>query len=290
MDIKTPQEIALEKIQLLSLFKEDIRRWFDGKYTQLEKDELRSRINRSVRRIHNIVKETGCLKLITAAPPASVGGLMLKGFDPFDNILESYYGLSFIPSIVDMIDEAIGVLESPEYLGKLLEKLKGTEQEIEHQKTTIKALQQILLICRRFHLLARQLQDRHAGRSTLVIEDEYDVQDLFASLLRLDFDDVRKEEWTPSYAGKSARVDFLLKRENIVVEIKKTRASLGIKELGDQLIIDIGRYKIHDGCSTLICFVYDPEFRIRNPAELEDDLSGLHDRLDVRVVVAPGTS
>lgn len=198
--------------------------------------------------------------------------------------------MSFIPAIMDMIDEAIGVLESPEYLEKLLENIENIDETVEQQKITVKALQRILLICRRFHLVARQLQDRHAGRATLVIEDEYDVQDLFGSLLRLDFDDVRKEEWTPSYAGKAARVDFLLKREDIVVEIKKTRSSLGVKEIGDQLIIDIGRYKTHPGCSTLVCFIYDPDFRIGNPTELQDDLNGLHDRLDVRVVVAPSVS
>jgi hypothetical protein len=54
------------------------------------------------------------------------------------------------------------------------------------------------------------------------------------------------------------------------------------------LIIDIGRYKKHPGCRTLVCFVYDPEFRIGNPAELEDDLSGQQDTMDVRVVVSPG--
>ena len=37
------------------------------------------------------------------------------------------------------------------------------------------------------------------------------------------FDDIRAEEWTPSYAGKCARVDFLLKNEKIVIEVKKTR-------------------------------------------------------------------
>lgn len=45
----------------------------------------------------------------------------------------------------------------------------------------------------------------------LFLEDEYDVQDLPHALLLLYFDDVRAEEWTPSYAGKSARMDFLLK-------------------------------------------------------------------------------
>lgn len=186
-----------------------------------------------------------------------------------------------------MIEAAIGVLESPEYLEHLLKSTEKSEENEEQQKLTIKALQRILQLCRRFHLVARQLQARHAGRETLKIEDEYDVQDLFCGLLRLDFDDVRKEEWTPSYAGKSSRVDFLLKRENIVIEIKKTRASLAAKEVGDQLLIDIGRYKAHHGCSTLICFVYDPEGRIGNPAELEGDLSGLHDRINVNVIIAP---
>src|SRR6266851_4668899 len=62
----------------------------------------------------------------------------------------------------------------------------------------------------RFHQVAKQLQKRHAGKDTLRIMDEYDVQDLLHALLKIDFNDIRAEEWTPSYAGKSARMDFLL--------------------------------------------------------------------------------
>ena len=43
----------------------------------------------------------------------------------------------------------------------------------------------------------------------------------------------------PSYAGKSARMDFLLKTEQVVVETKKTRKGLDAKVLGDELLIDI---------------------------------------------------
>lgn len=93
MDTKTPQEIASEKIQVLSSFQNDIRRWFDGQYAQSEVDELRSRINRTVRRVRSIVIETDCLKLITAAPPPAIGGLMLRNTDPFSNVLETYYGI-----------------------------------------------------------------------------------------------------------------------------------------------------------------------------------------------------
>ncbi len=79
------------------------------------------------------------------------------------------------------------------------------------------------IIFNRFHKVARQLRSRHAGKNTIEIEDEYDVQDLLHSLLHLYFDDIRPEEHTPSYAGSSARVDFLLKNEKIVIEVKKTR-------------------------------------------------------------------
>jgi hypothetical protein len=149
------------------------------------------------------------------------------------------------------------------------------------------AVDRIERICRCFHLVARQLRQRHHGRPTLEVEDEYDVQDLLHALLKVEFDDVRPEEWTPSYAGKASRMDFLLKREQIVVETKKTRKGLGEKEVGDELIVDITRYKSHPDCRLLFCFVYDPEGRIANPTGIEKDLSGEHSGVEVRVRVAP---
>ena len=79
-------------------------------------------------------------------------------------------------------------------------------------------------ICDRFHLIVRQLRDRYAGRNTLEMEDEYDVQDLLHALLHLYFDDIRAEEWTPSYAAGNSRIDFLLKNERIIVETKENTA------------------------------------------------------------------
>jgi len=141
-------------------------------------------------------------------------------------------------------------------------------------------------LCSRFHLVARQLRSRHSNRDTLHVEDEYDVQDLLHALLTLEHDDIRPEEWTPSYAGGSSRMDFLLKLEQIVIEAKKTRSGLGARELGEQLIVDIQKYKQHPDCRTLVCFVYDPEGRIANPRGIENDLSGDKDGLTVRVIIA----
>ena len=117
------------------------------------------------------------------------------------------------------------------------------------------------------------MRSRHSSRSTLEIEDEYDVQDLLHALLKIHFDDIRAEEWTPSYAGGSSRMDFLLKNEQIVVEVKKTRKNLSDREVGEQLLIDIAKYSRHQDCKILVCFVYDPEARIGNLTGLENDLN-----------------
>lgn len=142
-------------------------------------------------------------------------------------------------------------------------------------------------ILSRFHLVVREISERHEGRSTLEIADEYDVQDLLHGLLRLYFDDIRPEVWTPEYAGASARIDFLLKEEQIAIEVKKTRKGLGKKKIGEQLIIDIAHYQKYPECRVLYCFIYDPEEKISNPRGFERDLSGKHGDLMTKVFVVP---
>ena len=82
-------------------------------------------------------------------------------------------------------------------------------------------------------------------------------------------------------------MDFLLKPEQIVVEAKMTRQSLGQKDLANQLAVDILRYQSHQDCKMLICFVYDPSGKCITPTALENDLSKNHADLRVIVVVRP---
>jgi DpnII restriction endonuclease len=132
-----------------------------------------------------------------------------------------------------------------------------------------------------------RLRTRHAGRTPFLLNDEYDVQDLFAALLETRFEDVRREEWGPSYAGGATRVDFLLKNESVLFETKMTREGLTDRKLGEELIIDISHYKQRLDCKALVCFAYDPEHHLKNPQALENDLSKLHGHLDVRVLIRP---
>lgn len=132
--------------------------------------------------------------------------------------------------------------------------------------------EQLENILNRFHKVTTQIKKRHCHRESLEIKDEYDAQDLLHALLLLHFEDVRPEEWTPSYAGGAVRMDFLLKDEGIVIEVKKTRQSMTAKSLGEELLIDREKYKVHPDCKKIYCFVYDPEELLGNPVGIKRDL------------------
>lgn len=216
-----------------------------------------------------------------------------------DNELKDFSDISFRPHAVSAstphelyqvgvsayregIDIAIGRLSS------FIAQINDYWEESEESSTELSAKAKIELIITRFHLIAQQLvKDRHDKRNTLEIKDEYDVQDLFHALLKLYFDDIRREEPVPSHGGAASRVDFLLKQEQIIVEIKHTRAGLSDKKIGEELIIDSQRYQTHTDYKHLICFVYDPDGVIKNPRGLENDLTKEINGRPVSVLITP---
>jgi hypothetical protein len=163
--------------------------------------------------------------------------------------------------------------------GSLETKHSGPKLKFAGEK--IDAVKIIIELSQRFKIISRQLKNRHAQRPTLEINDEYDFQDLFNSLLKVFFDDVRAEEWTPSYAGGNKRTDFLLPEFGIAIELKHSRASMSQKDLGDQLVIDIENYKRHPSVRIIICLVIDYENHILNPAGIERDITYVKDKYSV---------
>lgn len=145
----------------------------------------------------------------------------------------------------------------------------------------------VRVLCSRFHSVARQLRLRGEYRATVSVEDELDVQDLLHALLRIQFDDIGTEEWTPSYAEGTSRTTFLLNDNRLAVLVKKTRNGLTVKDLTEQLRIDTERYRTKSRCTSLLCFIYDPEGRIGNPRALETSLTTVSDSLTIDVLVAP---
>ena len=91
--------------------------------------------------------------------------------------------------------------------------------------------------------------------------------------MKIFFDDVRDEVWTPEYAGGASRIDFVLREYGLAIELKNARSSMTDKQLGDQLIIDRDRYKADASVSHLVCLVFDHDGYLRNPRGLERDLN-----------------
>lgn len=139
----------------------------------------------------------------------------------------------------------------------------------------------------RFHSVAKQLQERQREREPFIIRDEYDVQDLMKGLLQIYFEDIRPEEYCPSYAGTSPRIDFFLKDEQIAVEAKMASKNHGRKKIALELIIDKEYYRKKEGVRFLYCLVYDPNEIIANPHGFEKDLYEKRDNFETMIFVVP---
>ena len=142
-------------------------------------------------------------------------------------------------------------------------------------------------VCQRFHAVVRQLRLRKDYRPTIEVDDEYDLQDLLCALLKVEFDEVATDEWIPPYTGGASRTTLLVDRDQIAIVAKKTVPGLTTKELTDQVLADAAHYRTQGRCSTLFCFVYDPEGRIGSPKRLETTLTSVSEHCRIEVLVAP---
>ena len=132
------------------------------------------------------------------------------------------------------------------------------------------------------------LANRRKGATSLSFSNEYDLQDLLHALLKPWISDIRPEEFTPSYAGSSTRMDFLLPKHATVIETKIVRDRRHGRSIGDELIIDIAHYRAHPNCDHLWCVVYDPYHHIGNDSalsDLEDEHANSKGKLNVKVRV-----
>ena len=160
------------------------------------------------------------------------------------------------------------------------------------QPSSIEDLLQTLL--RRLPRAMYPLAYRRKDARSLTFESEYDIQDLLHSQLRPWVADIRPEEFTPSYAGSATRMDFLLPKHRLVIEVKRVRDKSHATKVGDELIVDIEHYRRHPDCDRLWCAVYDPRLLIQNPSGMISDLEGRHSTPDepisVRVLVIGGAA
>jgi hypothetical protein len=105
-----------EQIAFLTGFRADIIGYHHGNGDA----EVRSRINKGKARAQQLVEEAGAFSFIALAPPPALGGMAVPRANPFNFILDSYYGITLIPQVADMVEAAIGCMESPNYSPRLV--------------------------------------------------------------------------------------------------------------------------------------------------------------------------
>lgn len=143
----------------------------------------------------------------------------------------------------------------------------------------------VLALGEKMLLVQRSLRIHPRGRATIPFADEYDDQYLHRALLVQFFEDVRDEDYTPSYAGGNSRIDFVLPAYSLAVELKHTRSGLRDVKLGEELIVDREKYRGHQSVTHLVCLVFDYEGHLRNPRALETDLQKSTATPDMAVTV-----
>ena len=135
----------------------------------------------------------------------------------------------------------------------------------------------------------RPLRRRRKGSTPIPFDSEYDLQDLLHSLLSPWVGDIRREEYTPSHAGSSSRIDLVLPQHQTVIEAKCVRDARHAKKIGDELLLDVAHYRVHPNCDFLWAVVLDARGEIGNVEGLVADLEGEHanerGRVSVRVRV-----
>jgi hypothetical protein len=154
-----------------------------------------------------------------------------------------------------------------------------------------KEYSQIINALKQFHTAQKKVSSSRKGKAPFIISDEYDVQDLLYSGLRLYFPNIEHEDPAPKVAGESSRVDLVLKGFGIIIEVKHCRKNHNEKKIAGELKQDIESYHSHPECNHLIAFIYDPDGLIEDPDKIIRDLSGVMKKGDsefsVVVVISP---
>lgn len=112
---------------------------------------------------------------------------------------------------------------------------------------------------------------RRKGHNLFSVNDEYDVQDLLYIIIKSVFPNFSYEEPITKTAGSSSKVEFCLKDEGIMIEIKMIKESDNdekkfIKELKE----DNESYYKYEGLKDLIFFIYDPNNKTRDANNFND--------------------
>lgn len=124
------------------------------------------------------------------------------------------------------------------------------------------------------------------NRNLIAINDEYDVQDLLYFSLKSVFPEIKYEDDTSNYGGSAKRLDFYLKEEGIIIEVKHIDKA-DDKKYTKQMKEDLQSYHVVNILNDIIFFIYAPNAiqDINNFNELEGEQTIQGKTFNVKVVV-----
>lgn len=126
---------------------------------------------------------------------------------------------------------------------------------------------------------------RRKDRKKFEINDEYDVQDITYLILRSVFFNLQFENPHFKTGGTHSRVDLMLEKEGIDIELKMIKKTDNDeKRFIEQIKIDINDYATWGGLKDLIVFVYDPFNKTTNKNNFYE-LSGIKKINNIEFVV-----
>lgn len=191
------------------------------------------------------------------------------------------------PFLVDVAKRQVrNTLAAVDYV---LEKRLATTPNVISPETA--DLNLIVGLARRFHEAVLSLKHHPHNGATFPVNDEWDCQYLFRSILAAYVPDIRDEEWSPSVAGSSGRCEFFLKPLRTMIELKFARKVSDAKKIKGELATDFLDYGGNKEVDRVICLIYDPACALKNPAAIQSDLSGPKTGLErVDVVISPPRS
>jgi hypothetical protein len=102
-----------ERIAKLESFKSTLIKYKELWRQAEKRAPLRTVLNQDKMWVRQEVIAARCFKTVTVAPPAAIGGLVLRDGDPFDMMFDGPYGSDMSSVISDMIEETIGVIRHP---------------------------------------------------------------------------------------------------------------------------------------------------------------------------------
>lgn len=216
----TSQTNLRNRIALLEEFRTSLLQWNNERSPSKERDDLRRKINQSLRIAKTAIKDAGAMRLVSVVPPPMIGGPIMHNIDLFEMVFGDLCGDSPIPQLVDMIDVAIGVYQALEN-GSDLVRLQSVEA-IDIEAGLERALRPVF---------------------KAPPESEKVVQDAVETVLNaLGIVHEREKEVAP-VGGRAFKPDFTCNDLNLAIEVKLAKTTHGPSAIQEEIAADVSAYK-----------------------------------------------